>query len=249
MLLVFGSSANPRITPSPKIWRDPRPCCSAGSNAQSASRARRFVPGPLRLRWHRREQERREDPYDAFSLVEVGRTTLQLASDGTSAIVHVETNPPTVCAIAYGKTASLGSIADDPNMGGTAISVHTVVLGGLSPGTTYRFRLTASDAKGTVFLQNPKPGEAPRPRAWPATAPLDQDVAIGAKVVAVSSQWSSAYKAANAVDGNLSTEWASNDDGDRAFIAIDLGRPRHITGLAFISREMSDGRRSGGRLP
>jgi hypothetical protein len=173
----------------------------------------------------------------AFSLVEVGRTTLQLASDGTSAIVHVETNPPTVCAIAYGKTASLGSIADDPNMGGTAISVHTVVLGGLSPGTTYRFRLTATDAKGTVFqTQNLASFTTPR-----ATAPLDQDVAIGAKVVAVSSQWSSAYKAANAVDGNLSTEWASNDDGDRAFIAIDLGRPRHITGLAFISREMSDG--------
>jgi hypothetical protein len=173
----------------------------------------------------------------AFSLVEVGQTRLQLGADGTSAIVHVETNPPTVCAIAYGPTASLGSIADDPNMGGTAISVHTVVLGGLKPGTTYHFRLTATDAKGTVF-QTPELATFTTPRP---SGTLQKDIAIAAKVVDVSSQWSSAYRAANAVDGDLSTEWASNGDGDRAFITIDLGRPRHITGVAFISREMSDG--------
>lgn len=173
----------------------------------------------------------------SFRLIEVGRTRLQIAADGRSAIVQVETNPPTVCAIAFGRTASLGSIADDPNMGGTAISRHTVVLGGLTPGTTYRFRLTATDAQGRVF-QTPGLTTFTTPRK---TASQGQDVAIGAKVVAVSSQWSSAYRAANAVDGNLSTEWASAGDGDRAFITIDLGRQRKITGLSFITREMSDG--------
>ena len=90
-------------------------------------------------------------PERDFRLVEVGKTHLQVAANGRSAIVQVDTNPPTVCAIAYGKTASLGSIADDPNMGGTAISRHVVVLGGLAPGTTYRFLLTATDARGQVF--------------------------------------------------------------------------------------------------
>lgn len=173
----------------------------------------------------------------AFSLVEVGKTRLQIAADGRSAIVQVETNPPTVCAIAYGRTASLGSIADDPNMGGTAISRHTVVLAGLTPGATYRFRLTATDAQGRVF-QTRELGTFTTPRR---AATLGPDIAIGAKVVAVSSQWNNAYKAANAVDGNLSTEWASDDDGDRAFITIDLGRERKITGISFITREMSDG--------
>ena len=56
-----------------------------------------------------------------FRLIEVGRTRLQIAADGRSAIVQVETKPPTVCAVAYGRTAALGSVADDPNMGGTAI--------------------------------------------------------------------------------------------------------------------------------
>jgi hypothetical protein len=172
-----------------------------------------------------------------FSLVEVGKTRLRIAADGRSAIVQVHTNPPTVCAIAYGRTASLGSIADDPNMGGTAISRHTVLLSGLAPGTTYRFRLTATDAEGRVY-QTPELITFTTPRA---IATAGQDIAIGAKVVAVSSQWSSAYRAAYAVDGNLATEWASAGDGDRGFITIDLGRQREVTGIAFITREMSDG--------
>ena len=173
----------------------------------------------------------------AFGLIEVGKTRLEIAADGRSAIVQVETKPPTVCAIAYGRTASLGSIADDPSMGGTAISRHIVILSGLAPGTTYRFRLTATDAQGRVF-QTPELATFTTPRQ---VAPPEQDVAIGAKVIAVSSQWSDAYRAANAIDGNLSTEWASAGDGNRAFITIDLGRERKITGIAFITRSMSDG--------
>ena len=93
----------------------------------------------------------------AFSLIEVGKTSLQIAANGRSAVVRVETSQPTVCAIAFGRTPSLGSIADDPNMGGTAITRHIVVLGGLAPGTTYRFRLTAIDARA----------KCSRPRSWP----------------------------------------------------------------------------------
>jgi hypothetical protein len=174
----------------------------------------------------------------AFSLIEVGKTSLQIAADGRSATVQVETSQPTVCAITFGRTPSLGSIADDPNMGGTAITRHIVVLSGLAPGTTYRFRLTAIDARGQVF-QTPELATFTTPRQRAAAS--EQDLAIGAKVVAVSSQWSNAYGAANAVDGNLSTEWASNGDGSRAFITIDLGQSRKITGIAFISRAMSDG--------
>jgi hypothetical protein len=173
----------------------------------------------------------------AFSLIEVGKTRVQVAAGGTSAIVQLHTNPPTVCAIAYGRTASLGSIADDPDMGGHAISLHTVVLGGLAPGATYYFRLTATDAHGRVF-QTRKLLTFATPREISAFGP---DIAIGAKVIAFSSQWSAAFKAANAFDGNLATEWASAGDGNRAFVTIDLGRERKITGIAFITREMSDG--------
>jgi hypothetical protein len=172
-----------------------------------------------------------------FSQVAVGKTRLRVAADGASAVVQVTTNPPTVCAIAYGRTAALGSIADDANMGGTAISRHTVLLSGLVPGATYYYRLTATDARGRVF-QSQRLATFTTPRA---VATRQHDIAIGAKVVAVSSQWSSAYKAANAVDGNLSTAWASNGNGNHAFITIELRHAFAISGVAFITRRMADG--------
>jgi chitodextrinase len=173
-----------------------------------------------------------------FSAIEVGKTRLQIAADGRSAVVQVQTDPPTVCAIAYGRTGSLGSIANDPGMGGTAISRHIVLLKGLAPNTTYRFRLTATDAAGRIFQTR----ELTAFRTTPSQpAAPGRDVALGAKIVAVSSQWSNDYRAANAVDGLLSTEWSSAGDGDRAFVTIDLGKRQEITGVSFRTREMSDG--------
>jgi F5/8 type C domain len=173
-----------------------------------------------------------------FAAVEVGKPVVQVAPDGRSAVVRVRTNPPTVCAIAYGKTAALGSIANDPSMGGHAIATHAVVLGGLTPGATYRFRLTATDAEGRVFQTARLATFTTTPSA--SGGPL-KDVAVGAKVVAASSQYSSDYRAANAVDGNLATEWSSAADGNAAYVTIDLGAERKIVGVAFLTREMSDG--------
>ncbi len=173
-----------------------------------------------------------------FRMIEVGKTRLQVASDGRSAVLQLQTDPPTVCAVAYGRTGSLGSIANDPGMGGTAIARHTVLLKDLLPNTTYRFRLTATDARGRVF-QTLKLATF---TTTPSNAAVQgRDIARGAKIVAVSSQFSSDFRAANAVDGNLSTEWSSNGDGNHAFITIDLGRPMAIAGVAFRTREMSDG--------
>ncbi len=173
-----------------------------------------------------------------FGAVEVGKTVVQVAADGRSATVHLRTDPATICAIAYGPTTSLGSIANDPGMGGHAISEHTVVLGGLTPDTTYRYRLTATDARGRVFQTPELATFTTKPSATAAAA---KDLAVGAKVVAASSQYGAGYRAANAVDGSLSTEWSSAGDGSKAFVTIDLGAERTIGGVAFLTREMSDG--------
>jgi len=174
-----------------------------------------------------------------FAAVEVGQTQLQVAPDGRSAVLRVHTDPPTVCAVAYGRTASLGLIANDPSMGGTAITRHIVELRDLTPNTTYRYRLTATDAEGSVFQTRRL--ESFRTNPSKASNAARPDIAVGAKVVAVSSQYGSGYGAANAVDGNLATEWSSAGDGDRAYITIDLGAERKISGVAFVTRGMSDG--------
>ena len=54
-----------------------------------------------------------------FGAVEVGKTVVQVAPTGARRSCASSTDPPTICAIAYGPTAALGSIANDPGMGGT----------------------------------------------------------------------------------------------------------------------------------
>ena len=73
-----------------------------------------------------------------------------------------------------------------------------------------------------------------------AGAPGD-NVALGAEVVDVSSEFSDGFRADRALDGDLSTEWSSDGDGDDASITIDLGRPVGVVGMTLRSRSMSDG--------
>jgi hypothetical protein len=173
-----------------------------------------------------------------FAAIEVGQLHVQVSADGRSVVMQLQTNPATVCAVAYGTTSALGSIANDADMGGTAISHHVVLLKDLRPDTTYDYRLTATDARGELFQTASLGHFTTTPLRTSAYGP---DVAVGAKILAVSSQYSSAYRAANAVDGNLASEWSSNGDGNHAFITIELPRRTAVSGVAFITREMSDG--------
>jgi len=64
---------------------------------------------------------------------------------------------------------------------------------------------------------------------------------LGATVSSVSSEFNDAFAAAMAVDGDLVTEWSSAGDGDEAFIMLDLGAPREVSGFQFLTRSMTDG--------
>ena len=65
----------------------------------------------------------------------------------------------------------------------------------------------------------------------------------GASVVGVSSNFGggnidSAYGASNALDGDTSTEWSSDGDGDGAWIEIALATKTNVTSLGFWTRTM-----------
>ncbi|MEX1124117.1 MAG: discoidin domain-containing protein, partial [Acidimicrobiia bacterium] len=67
------------------------------------------------------------------------------------------------------------------------------------------------------------------------------NLALNAEVVEVSSEFSDAFGAENAVDGDLSTEWSTAGDGDDASITLDLGGPVEVSGFEFLTRSMTDG--------
>ena len=63
-------------------------------------------------------------------------------------------------------------------------------------------------------------------------------VSQGAFVLDVSSSYSEAYLASNAIDEDPSTQWSSKGDGDDAYITIQLPFPSNIVSVDFHTRTM-----------
>ena len=65
-----------------------------------------------------------------------------------------------------------------------------------------------------------------------AAAEHGMNVAEGATVTEVSSEFGASWAGANAFDGDLNTEWSSAGDADEAFVTIDLDSAQEIVGLS-----------------
>ncbi len=158
---------------------------------------------------------------------------------GTFATLRVATELDMACAVVFGRDESLGDgIATDTDMGGGAHTDHEAVTTGLQPDTEYFYRVQGSGADGNLYRSGLASFRTP---SAAAAGTRGDNVALGVEIVDVSSEFSTAFAAANAVDGNLGTEWSSAADGDDASITIDLGRPVDVAGVALRSRSMSDG--------
>jgi hypothetical protein len=156
---------------------------------------------------------------------------------GTTADFTVDTNIPVACAVVYGTDDSFGLIAVDNDMQGGAHLDHGPVLAGLTPDTEYRYVLQGSDAAGTIYRSEIRTFQTP-----PAVdTGLGSNVATAGTVTAASSEFSKAFAATNAIDGDLRTEWSTDGDGDDAWIEIDLGQTQQIVAVAFRTRQMTDG--------
>lgn len=158
-----------------------------------------------------------------------------------SANLRVVTTLPVVCAVVFGHDTTYGNISTDPDMGGTAHSEHWAPLRGLEPDTVYHYRLQGTGADGTLYVSEDMtfqtaPGAPNQADRGPNLASASE----GASVRDASSVFggSSAWQAENAIDGDTSTEWSSNGDGDAAFITIDLGEETRLTAVGLWSRTM-----------
>ena len=131
---------------------------------------------------------------------------------------------------------AFGSLAVDNDMDGGAHSEHHPVLGGLEPDTEYQYRLQGTAPDGTIYVSEVMTFSTP---PEPVGGPVN--LALDGIVTRVSSEFSGAFAAANAFDGDGSTEWSSRGDGDDAWVEIDLSAPRAISEIVFRTRSMSDG--------
>ncbi len=168
--------------------------------------------------------------------ITVNGPNVEVDSTG-SVVLRVETSIDAVCAVTYGIGEPQGSIATDRDMAPGGHRVHRVLLADLEPDTDYTYRLQGVGSDGRLYRSGIFTFRTP-----PATeSSLGPNLARGAAVLDVSSEFSSAFAASNAVDGDPSTEWSSQDDGDDASITIDIGQAVDVKAVVFSTREMADG--------
>jgi hypothetical protein len=115
----------------------------------------------------------------------------------------------------------------------TAVDVEVRPFSEIQDGEV-TFEADPTDPRRGIFRVTNVPETEPEPDLGP-------NLAVDATIAEVSSEFNDAFAAANAIDGDLSTEWSSREDGDDAFITVDLAAPTPITGVAFLTRSMADG--------
>jgi hypothetical protein len=179
-----------------------------------------------------------------FSEIQDGEVTFEAdPTDPRRGIFRVTTTEEAICAIVWGEDEDFGRFNNSLAMSGTGIIQHDVVLPDLEQGREYTYVLQGTTADGTLYRSEVATFTIPVTDV-PETEPepdLGPNLAVDATIAEVSSEFNDAFAAANAIDGDLSTEWSSREDGDDAFITVDLAAPTPITGVAFLTRSMADG--------
>jgi len=170
--------------------------------------------------------------------------------DPSAGIFRVTTTEPAICAIVWGETEDFGRFNNSLAMDGTGIEQHDVGLPDLEPGREYVYVLQGTTADGILYRSEVETFTIPETDATQgadgatdgsAQPDLGANLATDAEIAEVSSEFGDRFAAGFAIDGDLTTEWSSRDDGDQAFITLDLGAPTELAGVAFLTRSMADG--------
>ncbi len=164
--------------------------------------------------------------------------------DPQRGIFHVVTTEPMICAIVWGETEAFGNMNNSLSMNGTGIVDHDVFLPGAIPGRTYYFQVQGTTADGTIYRSARATFTLPSADSTVTSAGADvggTNLALGATVAEVSSEFSDAFAATNAIDGSTGTEWSTAGDGDDAYLTLDLGAVHNVSGVEFLTRSMADG--------
>jgi hypothetical protein len=183
-----------------------------------------------------------DDTVRPFEEVQASEFSFEVDETNPSrAVFRVTTTEPMICAIVWGEDETLGNFNNSLNMAGTGIIQHDVFLPGAVPGVEYSFVVQGTTADGTLYRSSMGTFAIPGSVASGTTDDQSVNLALNAEIVEVSSEFSDAFAADNAVDGDLGTEWSTVGDGDEATITLDLGGPVEVSGFEFLTRSMTDG--------
>jgi hypothetical protein len=176
-----------------------------------------------------------------FEEIQASAITIEPDPGGGGAVLSVGTSIDVACAVTFGPTRELGAIATDTDMAGGGHRDHHPLMRGLEDGVTYFYVVSGVAADGTLYQSQTFQYTHQAGGSTPSVPPPAPNVADLARVVDASSEYSDAYGAGNAIDGDLSTEWSSAGDGDDAYIVLEFGEDMRFEGVGFRTREMSDG--------
>ncbi len=177
----------------------------------------------------------RAQALEPFEAIQASEVVITPDPSGRAATLTVDTTINVACSVIFGPDESFGHIAVDNDMDGGAHTDHAPVMGDLEPATTYAYRLQGTAPDGTMYVSEVMTFETPVALDRPT------NLALGATVTGVSSEWSDAFGAQNAFDGDPTSEWSSSGDGDDAWVEIDLGSPQAVGEVIYRTRSMSDG--------
>ena len=180
------------------------------------------------------------------SIDEILDTELEVANfanDGT-ATLPIETSVSVACTIVYGTTEEFGNLSLDQDMAGGTHSVHSPLLSGLEPNTTYYFRVQGVDVDGVIYVSETMNFTTPELDIAEITNLASPE--LGATITNYSSAFGDAalderWGASSAFDDNPNTQWATSGDGDNAWLEVELAAPASVHSVEFWSRAMNDG--------
>ncbi len=146
-----------------------------------------------------------------FSQIQATDIVIEADPSGSGAVLRVDTSLDVACAVAFGPTAELGSLATDTDMAGGGHAVHQPLMRGLTDGVTYFYRVQAIGDDGGLYQSGVMQftyAAADAADVAAAVRPPAPNVASMGRVTASSSDYSDAYSGSNAIDEDLSTEWS-----------------------------------------
>jgi hypothetical protein len=168
---------------------------------------------------------------------------------GTSVIVRFTSGMPTACNVTYGTDTDYGAIATSTMMMGGGIREHDVALTGLTPETTYHYRVNLTDEQARLYQSQDLTFTTSATVVEPDQQQEGDNVAsaaAGAQVIGVSSNFggggnAGTWGANSAIDGQPSTAWSSSGDGDDAWIEIELAQEVMVQTIGVWTRTMANG--------